>query len=117
MVRWTPYNKYKVAPKEERTYRGILFASKGEMLRWIELKQLEEWGIIEDLIRQVTFDLVVNGKLIGHYRPDFGYRENGKVVFEDFKGARTQEFKLKWKLAQALYPQYEWKLTTRAKSR
>lgn len=111
MIVLRQWNKYKVAPKEERTLDGILFASKGEMERYAELKLLERAGEIEDLELQPSFDIDLRGKFICKYVADFRYKEKGQIVVEDFKGMETPEFKLKWKLIKARLPHYIWRKT------
>lgn len=88
---------------------GIAFDSRKEADRYLVLKGMEEDGSIEDLRRQVRYELVpafdVDGK---HYRPvyyvaDFVYREDGREVVEDVKGMRTDVYKLKSKLFARRY--------------
>lgn len=90
---------------------GIVFDSKREADRYLVLKGMEEDGSIEDLRRQVRYELVpafdVDGK---HYRPvfyvaDFVYvdKETGKEVVEDVKGMRTDVYRLKSKLFARRY--------------
>lgn len=88
---------------------GITFDSRKEADRYLVLKGMEEDGSIEDLRRQVRYELVpafdVDGK---HYRPvcyvaDFVYREDGREVVEDVKGVRTDVYKLKSKLFARRY--------------
>lgn len=83
---------------------GITFDSRREADRYLVLKGMEEGGAIEDLRRQVRYELIpsfdVDGK---HYRPvyyvaDFVYREDGSEVIEDVKGMRTDMYRLKSKL-------------------
>lgn len=88
---------------------GITFDSCKEAYRYLVLKGMEEDGIIEDLRRQVRYELVpafdVDGR---HYRPvyyvaDFVYVEDGKEVVEDVKGMITDVYKLKSKLFARRY--------------
>lgn len=88
---------------------GITFDSRKEADRYLVLKRMEEDGNIEDLRRQVRYELIpafdVDGK---HYRPvyyvaDFVYREDGREVVEDVKGVRTDVYKLKSKLFARRY--------------
>lgn len=88
---------------------GITFDSKREADRYLVLKGMEEDGLIEDLRRQVRYELVpafdVDGR---HYRPvyyvaDFVYVEDGKEVVEDVKGMITDVYKLKSKLFARRY--------------
>lgn len=90
---------------------GITFDSRMEADRYLDLKGMEEDGSIEDLRRQVRYELVpafdVDDR---HYRPvfyvaDFVYvdKETGKTVVEDVKGMRTDVYKLKSKLFARRY--------------
>lgn len=100
-------HKYGVAEKSERTVDGITFASKGEMKRWQELCLLQKAHEIMGLKRQVAFGLWVQGELICKYVADFVYTEHegGKSVrvVEDFKGVRTEAYRLKAKLMKAIH--------------
>lgn len=93
------------------TVDGIVFDSKREADRYLVLESMEEDGTIEDLRRQVRYELVpafdVDGK---HYRPvfyvaDFVYvdRETGEEIVEDVKGMRTDVYRLKSKLFARRY--------------
>lgn len=90
---------------------GIVFDSKREANRWIELKYMERAGMIKDLQRQVPFLLLPpqkdgKGKVIERkveYVADFVYsrRSNStewEKVVEDAKGCKTDVYKLKKKL-------------------
>lgn len=88
---------------------GITFDSKREADRYLILKGMEGDGSIEDLRRQVRYELIpafdVDGR---HYRPvfyvaDFVYREDGREVVEDVKGMRTDVYRLKSKLFARRY--------------
>lgn len=88
---------------------GITFDSRKEADRYLVLKGMEDDGSIEDLRRQVRYELIpafdVDGK---HYRPvyyvaDFVYREDDREVVEDVKGVRTDVYKLKSKLFARRY--------------
>jgi len=97
-------NKYRVSPKEDRTLDGIVFASKREMQRYAELKELERQGVIRDLVRQPRFPLEVNGQEVCKYVADFCYVDSDdKTVVEDAKGVRTPIYKLKLKLLEAVH--------------
>ena len=71
------------------------FDSKKEYQRWKELQLLERAGEIEELIRQVKFELIptqrIDGKCVERsmdYIADFVYRKDGETVVEDVKGYR-----------------------------
>ena len=108
------YNKYK---SHKTNVNGVIFDSKKEYDRYIELTLLSRSGAIKGLKRQVKFELipaqyepdiinprgkVKKGKLIERavsYIADFVYTdENGKTVVEDTKGFRTKDYIIKRKL-------------------
>lgn len=93
------------------TADGVTFDSRKEADRYLVLKDMEEDGAIENLRRQVRYELVpafdVDGR---HYRPvyyvaDFVYmdKETGREVVEDVKGMMTDVYKLKSKLFARRY--------------
>lgn len=100
---------------------GIVYDSKKEMRRHMELKLLERAGEITDLQRQVEFVLIPEqrepdtigkrggrkkGKVIERkcsYIADFVYIENGERVVEDSKGMRTKDYILKRKMLLHFY--------------
>ena len=91
------------------TADGITFVSRREADRYLVLKGREDDGAIEDLRRQVRYELVPAFDVDGmHYRPvyyvaDFVYVEGGKEVVEDVKGMRTDVYRLKSKLFARRY--------------
>jgi hypothetical protein len=94
-------NKYRAVKTE---VDGIMFDSKREAARYMELVLLERAGEISRLELQPKYDCVVNGKKICTYKADFRYfNANGSVV-EDVKGMKTPVYRLKKKLVEALYP-------------
>jgi hypothetical protein len=94
---------------------GEVFDSKREALRHLVLKDMEKHGEIFWLARQPRFQLKVNGKKICTYVGDWEYWKRNKAgnyrIVEDSKGVQTRDFRIKFKLAQALYPEIEWKIT------
>lgn len=86
---------------------GIMFASKKEAKRYVELSFLQGIGKIKDLTLQPVFIMWVEGVKICKYIPDFEYFEEGIHIVEDVKGFKTPEYKLKAKLFKALYPKYK----------
>lgn len=101
------------------------YDSKEEFERGRELKLLERVGKIKNLRRQIP--LIIrevfrdnNGKTHRaiKYNADFIYEQDGKFIIEDVKGidrktgkAKTTEtFRIKWKLLQAKYPQYVFRI-------
>lgn len=105
---WNRRSKYHA---KRTSVDGITFDSKREAERYLALKGMEEDGTIEDLRRQVRYELIpafdVDGR---HYRPvyyvaDFVYldKETGKEVVEDVKGMVTDVYRLKSKLFARRY--------------
>ena len=91
------------------TYEGMTFDSKAEFRRWHELKLLERAGHIEDLRRQVKFELIprqtdpVTREVLERavvYVADFVYFDvrSMKKVVEDVKGHMTPDYVIKRKL-------------------
>lgn len=76
---------------------GVAFDSMREAARWQELCLMANAGAIEQLQRQVRFEILPkNDKYRArYYVADFTYRENGKLIVEDAKGAKTQVYLLK----------------------
>ena len=96
------FNKYGVSNKAERTMDGIIFDSKLEMNRYAYLKMLESRGIITNLQRQFTFELVPKFECQGikyrcvSYKADFSYdNKKGEWIIEDAKGTVTPEYRTK----------------------
>jgi hypothetical protein len=93
------------------TIGGEKFDSKREALRHIVLKDMEKHGEISGLKRQPRFVLGVNGQKICEYIGDWAYLEGNQYVVEDSKGVQTRDFKIKFKLAKALFPDICWRLS------
>lgn len=103
---WSGRSKYHA---KRTSVDGITFDSKREADRYLVLKSMEDDGAIENLRRQVRYELIpafdVDGR---HCRPvfyvaDFVYVEDGKEVVEDVKGMRTDVYRLKSKLFARRY--------------
>lgn len=123
-VKWQQ-NKY---GNRKVTINGIEFDSRKEARRYNELLLLERAGAIQDLRRQVSFELIPaqyedvytgeyykRGSRMGEpkmkhvcvekavtYYADFVYLEGGETVVEDTKGFKTPEYILKRKLMRHL---------------
>lgn len=105
----TKFGNTVIGPEE--SHDGRKYHSAGEHLRSIELTLLAKSGQIQDLQFQVPFRLVVNERVVCKYYADFVYIEGGLKVVEDFKGAETGVFKLKWKMMAAMYPDLVLRIT------
>lgn len=105
-------SKYKAKKTE---VDGIKFDSQKEANRYLDLLVLEKAGLIQDLDRQVRFELQPSYKKKGktiraiYYIADFVYYDTfkGQKIVEDTKGYRTEIYKLKKKLFEFKYPDLE----------
>lgn len=126
---WATYNPYRGKMPKKSKYGAkkqtitnsdgtvITFDSKKETQRFIELRYMEQAGLISDLKRQVKFVLipaqrepdeigkrggVKKGKVIEKevsYIADFTYTDKeGRFVVEDVKGVKTHEYVIKRKM-------------------
>lgn len=99
---------------------GMTFDSKNEAARYVFLKEQQDLGIISDLRRQETYELIpkqteivqkqlkTKTKMVEvflerpvHYVADFEYIKDGRKVVEDVKGSHitaTPDFRIKKKL-------------------
>lgn len=91
-------NKY--GARKVKSPDGQVFDSQKEYDRWCNLRLLERAGMISDLRRQVSYELIPKQGTMRacSYIADFTYQENGKLVVEDCKGYRTEAYKIKKKL-------------------
>ncbi len=86
---------------------GILFASRAEAARYLELLHLAHHGRITDLTLQPRFPILINGVKVMEYRPDFQYWDvnEDRLMIEDVKGGtyRTPTYRLKKRAFEAYY--------------
>ena len=69
---------------------GLKFDSRWEAERWGQLKSMERAGAVQQLDRQIKYELNVNGQKICNYIADFTYLlvdEDGssRFIVEDAK--------------------------------
>lgn len=94
------FNKYRAASS---SYNGILFHSKKEAAYAAELDLRKKAGDILNWERQVKLSLDVNGYHITNYFIDFKVTYPDQTIeLVEVKGFETPEWKLKWKLAEAI---------------
>lgn len=92
---------------------GIVFDSIAEANRYKELCILAGAGAIEDLKLQPEYELIPAFTRRGkHFRKtcyiaDFEYRIGDRIIVEDVKGFKTEAYKIKRKLFEYRYPEYE----------
>lgn len=82
---------------------GILFHSKKEGRRYVELRMLLKAGEITDLKMQVPYELNSGGTHSLKYISDFEYERNGEHVTEDCKGYKTAIYKKKRRLMKSVW--------------
>jgi hypothetical protein len=103
--------RIRVSEKAERTLGMIVFASRAEKNRYLELKLLEKAGEIKEIELQPIYILLDAYNYRGEkvraitYRADFRYFEikTNRRIVEDCKGYKTEVYKLKKKLLLAKY--------------
>ena len=90
---------------------GIRWASKAEAAYYFKyLLPLETSGEISELKLQPRLPIIVNEQKICHYVADFSHITDKKMVITEVKGFKTDLYKLKIKLAKALYPEYDFNI-------
>lgn len=100
-----PRSKYRSTKTEQD---GIVFDSAKEANRHGMLVLMLKAGLIRDLVRQVPYEITVNGEHICTYFADFVYvdvRTNERVT-EDVKSSATKKlgvYQLKKKLVKACH--------------
>lgn len=109
--------------KHKVTYTGIEFDSKDEMMRYIDLENKQDMGVISNLHRQVSFELIprqskmvvkhlkTKDKMVekflenpATYTCDFLYKEGETFVIEDVKSTFTR-METDWPLRRKLMVQ------------
>ncbi len=101
-----PKSKYKAI---RTTVDGVVFHSKKEAARYMELRLMEKAHEIVSLRLQVPYPIYIKGHKICDWRADFVYDEyaadkmSQSRVVEDCKGYRTDVYKLKKKMVEAEY--------------
>ncbi len=94
-------HKYGVAPKDERTIEGIVFASKAETIAYQKLTLLQGSKFVTEIELQPVFKFPMGFE----YRADFRVTyHDGTVEVIDVKGVQTPVFKLKAKCMAYFYP-------------
>jgi len=115
----TRTHKYNATKK---TVDGVTFDSAGEARAGSLLMLWEKAGAISNLERQPRYVLMdgyvdATGRKVRpmEYVPDFRFIRDNRIVVVDFKGFRTEAYKIKAKLFRQRYPYLvfeEWDVTT-----
>lgn len=98
-------SRFPVSAKENRTVDGILFGSKAEARRYIELKREKAEGVVINFLRQIPFRF-----------PDevwwcdfFVFVADGTIDVEDVKVKNaliTEKHKRKMRQMEKYYPEF-----------
>lgn len=105
MRRGSLRNKFGVAPKEQRTYNGVLYASKAEAEDAIGLDLLLKAKAIRKWERQTPLLFAVKGVVVFRHYVDFKVTGlDGSIRYIERKGVETPIYKLKMKLLLADNP-------------
>lgn len=80
---------------------NIKFSSKKEANRYNILKSLQNVGEVLFFLRQVPFHLPGGIKYICDF---LIFWANGEVTIEDVKGFKTESYKAKKRMVEAIYP-------------
>ena len=109
-------NKYGA---KEVVIDGYTFPSGSEGERYLELKLQDHCGFISDLKWQANPDQKIKRFILQEgfrhpffkrkqshisYTPDFSYVKDGKLIYEDSKGVRTEAYVLRRKMLLKRYP-------------
>lgn len=101
-------NRFKVSAEADRTFEGIIFASKKEMMRYANLRLMERGGSISQLTCQPEFKVEINGQHFCTYTADFKYFDTllDKWVIEEVKSTGTAKdaaYRLRKKAAELFH--------------
>lgn len=95
----------------KQTYNGHSYDSKREAEYAAELDWLKKAGDVVDWARQVKLPLSINDRHIANYFIDFEvHYSDGRKEFHEVKGYETDLWKMKWKMAKAIYEDYNFVL-------
>ena len=95
---YAKYNNYYSTKKQGKN------DSKFEAGKAQELELLKKAKEIKDFREQEKIELIVNNYLVATYKIDFTVEHNdGTIEYIECKGYPTPQWKLKWKLFEALY--------------
>lgn len=102
------YRKKKKYGNKTKLYNGRYYDSIMEANHAEELDWRIKAGEIKEVIPQFKISLDVEGKHIANYFIDFKViLPDGSEQYHEVKGYETDIWKMKWKLALALFPDWE----------
>jgi hypothetical protein len=92
-------------------YNGYKYDSKLEASYAMQLDWLIKAKEIEKVKRQFKIDLTIAGVHICNYFIDFKvFYVDGHIEYHEVKGFETDVWRIKWKLSQAIYPEFKFVL-------
>lgn len=93
---------------KRQDYNGHSYHSKKEAAYAQELDLRVKAGELKEWHRQIPIELRVNGTKICTYTIDFLEVDmNDNEIYTEIKGFETPEWRIKWALFDALYPDLE----------
>jgi len=103
-IKWKNYRRRSKYGNKDSKYDGQIYHSKFEskvaqdLDLQLKAKEIKKWD------RQVKISLDVNGMHICNYYIDFVVEHNdGIIEYIEAKGFKTQLWRVKWKIFEALY--------------
>lgn len=98
------FNQKSKYGNESKIYNGKIYHSKREASYAADLDLLKRAGEIKEWSGQFKLSMDVNGYHICNYYVDFYVIDkSSEEQIHEVKGHETGEWKLKWKLCEALY--------------
>jgi len=95
-------NKY--GAKSTRCESDHYHPSMGEAAYCNKLLLMKKGKAIKEYEYEKRYALEVNGKTIGHHKPDFTvHNTDGSISVHEFKGVMTRDWMLRKKLFEAIY--------------
>lgn len=103
------FNKHKYGAVRSKCALGHSHPSKLECGYCGQLQMLQKNGDIIGFEYQKRYELRVNGKLIGHHKPDFTVIDvEGRISVHETKGLETSDFRLRKNLFEAIYTEIKY---------
>lgn len=101
-------NKYNA---KKTKYNGRLYDSALEAKYAEDLDWLKKAGEVTKITPQFKISIDVNDVHIANYFMDFRVEfADGRIEMHEVKGMETQIWRMKWRLAKALYPDWNFVL-------
>ena len=101
------YQKQSKYHSKTCTYNGRKYHSRKEAAYAQELDWRKKAGEIKEIIPQYKIDIRVNDVHICNYYMDFKViLADDTIEMHEVKGFETDLWRIKWRLAKALYPEF-----------